>query len=175
MPESLIGVVIVLGVLALLGAIFGLLFFVSQAATSGLRAHYAATGPFDGRGWALGYVKIGFMQYNNLVRIAANGTAVHLSIPGHQAIAIPWSELSVEPRAGLLPFSFQPLVTLRAHRVPGEAIVISAETAARLRELAGPSWPEKKETAPAAQPYDSSAVETLKKLGSPWSRPGGDR
>jgi len=173
MPQALIGVAIVVGVLLLVSAILGLVFFVSQAATSGLRAHYPATGKFDGPQWTLGYVQIGFMTYKNLVRVGASAGGLHIFIPAHQAIAIPWSELSLEPRTG---FSFLPMVTLRAGRVPGQPIVILVRDTERLRELAGPAWPKMTEAAsPAVAPYDSNAAASLKKLGSPWSRPRGDR
>ncbi len=105
---------------------------------------YPATRRFDGEKLGVRSARLGYVNYNNCIRVSAGpaGLLLRMILPfrlAHPPILVPWTEVSVSDsgkRGWLIP-----PVTLTTRRCPWVTIRTDRRLAGKLAQAAGAAWP----------------------------------
>lgn len=102
---------------------------------------YLADGAFDGKKWYFQSLKMGVVNYNSCVNIAANENSLYISVLpifriGHPPLNIPFSELQGKEYKGWI-FRY---VIIHTDKAKGTNIKLFKKQADRVEHLAKSRW-----------------------------------
>jgi hypothetical protein len=115
-----------------------------------LARRFRSQQPFNGPVWRWDGGTMRFARYNNCLTLGADPIGVYLSTmllfrPGHPALFIPWTEVTVGSQTTL----FGEYVQLKLGSEERIPFTIRPTLAERLKNAAGRSWPQGLDTAGA--------------------------
>ncbi len=109
-----------------------------------LAQRFRAPGDFNGQKWRMERASMRFgCHYNNILTVGADQFGLFVATfilfrPGHPALFVPWTEISVERKTQLFFFK---VVELRLGRSENVPFAIRESLAAKLEAAAGSGWP----------------------------------
>ena len=104
---------------------------------------YRSSEPFEGSKWRFQSAQMRWwMNYNNCLTVGTNSRGLYLATfllfrPGHPPLFVPWTDVSVNRRPGIL-FTYW---DFRFRRAPDLSFRINDRLKERIAGAAGRSWP----------------------------------